>query len=116
MEASSTRKSRNDRIGKGVPEFFDSIKIFDVLKFVKIDLFYNDVFVAGASVNKQIRGVAIGGLIFAQLADAYCPIREYLIYSHVLPFAASCVPIFRCVSVQCMYSRQWIYSQSQWMP
>ena len=54
---------------------------------MKFNLFQNDVFIAGASVYKQIQGVAMGGFISAELADIYCLVHECLFYDYIIPLA-----------------------------
>ena len=61
-----------DRLGQAYSDEFLSLSESDVMKYVEFDIFTNDFFVVGSAVLRQLRGVAIGSVCAAQLADIYC--------------------------------------------
>ena len=66
-----------DRMRKGSARHFTNVTFAEVLAYVEYELFSNDIFVAGTRVQRQRRGVAIGGRCSAQLACLYCMYQEH---------------------------------------
>jgi hypothetical protein len=67
----------HDRLGKAYGSDFQEVSIEDVWRFVDYDLYHNDAFQVGNRIYRQKRGIAIGGVISAQLAELYCILCEY---------------------------------------
>ena len=60
----------------GYAENFDTFTFSEVLAFAKYEVEKNDLFVVGDRVFRQIRGVAIGGTLSAQLSGLYAIHRD----------------------------------------
>ena len=60
-----------DHFGVGYAENFDTFTFSDVLEYARYEVPKNDVLVIGNWVMRQIRGVAIGGNLSAQLSCLY---------------------------------------------
>ena len=65
-----------DKIGIGYSGDFTSITWEDIATYVKYDVFDNDFFVVGNRLYRQKKGIAIGGIISAQLAELFCMCKE----------------------------------------
>ena len=74
------RHREMDRIGRGDNGSFWNLTFAEVLNYVEWDLHHNSLFVMGNRVWDQIRGVAIGGPLSAQLASMFCMVREAKFY------------------------------------
>ena len=65
-----------DRLGRGCTSDIHIFRMTEVLAHMNFDVYHNDIFVIGSRVAKKKRGVAIGGLCFAQAAQLFCMLRE----------------------------------------
>ena len=66
-----------DHIGVGYAKNFDTFTFSEVLAFATYEVQRNDLFVVGDRVFRQVRGVAIGGTLSAQLSYLYAIHREH---------------------------------------
>ena len=71
------RKLDSDRLGGGPGDQYWQLDFEDVRKFVRYELYKNDVFTVGGKILRQRLGIAIGGTCSAQLACIYCMAREH---------------------------------------
>jgi hypothetical protein len=67
-----------DRVGWGYVDEYVNVSWEEVMAYVRYDLFFNDLFVVGNRIFRQVRGIAIGGIISAQAAELFCMHREIL--------------------------------------
>ena len=70
-----------DRIGTGSRDQFENFSFEQVYEYVKWELEENCLFTASNRIYRQIRGVAIGGALSAQLSCLYCVNKEHAFYS-----------------------------------
>ena len=70
-----------DHFGVGYAENFDTFTFTQVLEYARYEVLKNDVFVIGNRVIRQVRGVAIGGTLSAQLACLYAIHREHQFFN-----------------------------------
>ena len=68
-------------LGWGMPKNFDTFAFTQVLEYARYEVLKNDVFVIGNRVIRQVRGVAIGGTLSAQLACLYAIHREHQFFN-----------------------------------
>ena len=69
-----------DRFGKGPQDQYVNVSYWDVSAYVHREFHHNDLFVLGTRVLRQKKGVAIGGMISAQLVSMYCMCNRHKHY------------------------------------
>ena len=65
-----------DKIGTGYSGVCTNITWKDIVSYMNYDGFDNDFFVVGNRLFRQKKGIAIGGIISAQLAELCCMGKE----------------------------------------
>ena len=66
------RHRRLNRLGPAYCNEYDVISMEEITRYIMFDVHKNDIFTIGGKIFRQKRGVAIGGLCSAQLAELYC--------------------------------------------
>ena len=70
------KNKKMDKIGIGYSEDYTNITWDDIQTYIRYDVFDNDFFVVGNRLLRQKKGIAIGGIISAQLAELFCMAKE----------------------------------------
>ena len=65
-----------DKIGIGYSEDYTHITWEDIQTYIRYDVFDHNFFVVGNRLWRQKKGIAIGGIISAQLAELFCMGKE----------------------------------------
>ena len=66
-------------------DLYHDVSFDNVLRFLRFDIYENDVFVIADTIFRQKKGLAIGGTCLAPNASAYCMNQERKFYANVLP-------------------------------
>ena len=70
------KNKKMDKIGIGYSEDYTHITWEDIQTYIRYDVFDHNFFVVGNRLWRQKKGIAIGGIISAQLAELFCMGKE----------------------------------------
>ena len=76
ISAVHTKNIKLDKFGSGYSGDFTNMTWKDIVTYMNYDVFDNNFFVVGNRLFRQKKGIAIGGIISAQLAEICCTGKE----------------------------------------